>query len=51
MVANYFMMRKVVSPRDVARGLKLSGRAVQALGWDTQFGLLLAGVLGWGGGL
>jgi hypothetical protein len=50
-VANFAMLRKVVSWKDVLRALSVGGEAVKTLAWDAQISALVYAVLGWGGGV
>jgi len=50
-VANAAMMRKDLTPGSIVGSLVNGGYAVKALGWDAVLGLIVYGVLGWGGGV
>ena len=55
LMANAVMMRKGLSWYRVVGALdggeSNGGYAVKALGWDAILGVVVAGVLGWGGGV
>lgn len=50
-VANAAMMRKELNLRVLLRAFGEGGFAVRSLGCDAVMGLVVAGVLGWGGGV
>lgn len=50
-VANWAMMKKDVAVGDVLTALLSKGQAVKTMGWDAVLGVVIYGVLGWGGGV
>ncbi|KAF1948537.1 hypothetical protein CC80DRAFT_556240 [Byssothecium circinans] len=50
-VAHVYMLRKVSGFGELARGAWRGGEAVRALAWDAGLGVVVHGVLGWGGGV
>lgn len=50
-VANWATLRKSVTVRGVMTALAYRGQAVKTMGWDAVLGVILYGVLSWGGGV